>query len=66
MTEFSVNLHPQQNQIDLSRPHLSERAPESFSWLIFFFLGAVSIVSSSIVMSVLLQIVWQDSPLFIL
>jgi hypothetical protein len=39
---------------------------EHFPWIGFFFLGAVSIVSSSIGMSVLLQIVWQESPIFIL
>lgn len=48
------------------RPHLSEHVPSTFSWMVLLLLGSVSVLSGVLVMDVLLQIVWQDTPIFIL
>ena len=48
------------------RPHLREPKEESFP-LAALAVGAILIVFSSLfTMNVLLQIVWKDSPLFVL
>ena len=55
----------QKNQ-NLTRPFLSETLPKFFSLYILLAMGGVALLSSTIAMDVLLRIVWQSSPLFIL